>query len=393
VRARYGAHALNNDATRIAGLDGLRAFAVIAVVLTHAGLYKGHEDAALLPLVHGITGVRVFFVLSGFLITRLLLQEFERSGRISYANFIARRALRIFPLYYLFLLLVTLFYGAGWWHPHGDGGLPYAWLYSYNFVPSTQYDPLLAHTWSLAVEEHFYLLWPLALVWLMPRVQTVLRAIVLAATACLLSYVVIVRGIGLHTPFPERMTFVAAFSLFVGCYAAVLVQQRAQGALVRWCRSPVGLIAAAALFAMPTLLHVVPSLADRVLARYFAVNLQSLAVAALLIWLLFHQRSSAVAWLEARPLRYVGTISYGIYVWQGFFLGVSPDRAPGEWWPPSPLVGLIGVAVLAPLSYHLYERRFLLMKRRFAAKVASSATTRSSAQGRGCVPQRFLDSV
>jgi peptidoglycan/LPS O-acetylase OafA/YrhL len=354
----------------------LRALAVIAVVLTHVGLYKGHEDAALLPLVHGITGVRVFFVLSGFLITRLLLQEFERSGRISYANFIARRALRIFPLYYLFLLLVTLFYWAGWWQPRGDGGLLFAWLYAYNFVPSSQYDPLLAHTWSLAVEEHFYLLWPLALLWLMPRVHAVLRAIVLAAVVCLLSYVVIVRGIGLQTPFPERMTFVAAFSLFVGCFAAVVSQQRTQGAVVRFCRSASALVAAAVLFAAPTLLHAMPALADRVLARYLAVNLQSLAVAVLLVWVLFHQRSGVVALLETRPLRYIGTISYGIYVWQGFFLGVSPERTAGALWPPAPLLGLLGIATLAPLSYHLYERRFLLMKRRFAAPAA--ATGRAS---------------
>ena len=339
---------------------------MIAVVLTHYGLYEGHERAALLPLVHGITGVRVFFVLSGFLITRLLLQEFERSGDISYANFIARRALRIFPLYFLFLALVTLFYWFGWWQPQGNGGLLYAWLYAYNFVPSQLYDPLLAHTWSLAVEEHFYLLWPFALLWLLPKEQALVRFIVLAALACLLSYVVIVRGLALRTPFPERMTFVAAFSLLVGCLAAVAAQYRAHRAVGRWCRSAAGLSVATLLFAAPTLLHAVPDLADRVLVRYLAVSLQSLGVALFVLWLLFNQRSRTVALLETGPLRYIGTISYGIYVWQGFFLAVSPDRVAGSPWPPSAALGLLGIAVLAPLSYHFYERRFLALKQRFA---------------------------
>jgi peptidoglycan/LPS O-acetylase OafA/YrhL len=360
---------------RIAGLDGLRAFAVIAVVLTHYGIYQGIEGSAVLPLIHGMTGVRLFFVLSGFLITRLLLREFDRTGRISYANFIVRRALRIVPLYLLFLILATLLLFSGLWKTN-PAGLTYAWLYFYNFVPPRLYDPLLAHTWTLAVEEHFYVLWPIALLYFVHRERTLIRLAVLCALLCFFSYVVMVRWLDLRGFFLERMTFVAAFPLLIGCLCALFAQFRANGILVSFCRSRAGLATSAILFAAPTTLYFVPYLSGRVLAQYFAVSLQSLGLAMFVLWILFHQGSRIVAALETLPLKYIGMISYGIYIWQGFFLAVSPSRSPDSIWPPPPGLGLIGVMVFAPLSYHLFEKRFLAMKGRVGVDPKTLMTDR-----------------
>jgi peptidoglycan/LPS O-acetylase OafA/YrhL len=349
---------------RIAGLDGLRALAVASVVLTHYGVFANMQGSPMLPLVHGVTGVSAFFVLSGFLITRLLLWEHRQSGQINYRDFVARRALRIFPLYFFFLSVVSLLFIAGYWRTN-PAGLTFAWLYVYNFVPPGLYDPLLAHTWSLAVEEHFYLLWPLALLFFVRHERALIAFILLAALVSVASFVMLVRGMGATGYFLERWTVVAAFSLLVGCFAAVLSHFRPSGALTRFCRSHAGLLVAVILFAAPALLHLLPALAGRVLAAYAAVKLQSLGIAVLVLWISVRQHSYAVAALEFKPLRYLGTISYGIYIWQGFFLAVSPMRNPDSAWPPSPALGLLGIAVFAPLSYHLFEKRFLALKARF----------------------------
>jgi peptidoglycan/LPS O-acetylase OafA/YrhL len=350
---------------RIAGLDGLRALSVLSVVLTHFGAFVGLEQWAVYPLIHGTAGVRAFFVLSGFLISGLLLREFQDTGEINYLNFLKRRALRIFPLYILFLLVMSSLYLTGVWKTNPDG-LAYSWLYVYNFIPPRLYDPLLAHTWSLAVEEHFYLLWPLCMVGLLRRKLSLIWFIVGTAALSFLSMIVFTRWLGLHGFFLERWTPVAAFSLLAGCLAAVIQHQHRAAAafFARWW----SVAFAALLFVLPAIVRLVPPLAERVLPAYVAVSLQAVGIATYLLWLVQHQRGFAAAVLEWPPLKYIGTISYGIYIWQGFFLGVSPDREAGALWPPSPIVGVIGIAIVAPLSYHFFEKPFLAIKGRFSAK-------------------------
>jgi peptidoglycan/LPS O-acetylase OafA/YrhL len=189
--------------------------------------------------------------------------------------------------------------------------------------------------------------------------------IALLAFASFISFVIIVREFGVKGYFIERWTVVAAFSLLVGCLAASLAHFRPVGALARFCGSNAGVLVAAVLFAVPALVLLVPSLGGRVLPTYVATAVQSLGIAIFVLWISLRQDSYAVAFLEFKPLQYLGTISYGIYIWQGFFLAVSPLRDPGSAWPPSPAIGLVGIAIFAPLSYHYFERRFLAMKERF----------------------------
>ncbi len=148
----------------IQGLDGVRGLAALSVVFTHLHGWSRLEDIGLLsprvtPLLNGRSGVQAFFVLSGFLITLLLIAEFERTGTVSLRNFFWRRALRILPLYYLFLVLATVIYLVDH-RVSSVTSLVYAGTYLYNFIPISHYTSFLGHTWSLAVEEHFYLVWP-----------------------------------------------------------------------------------------------------------------------------------------------------------------------------------------------------------------------------------------
>lgn len=212
----------------IRGLDGVRALAVISVVLTHLNIFgtlsqKGYFPAQAIPLVSGGTGVQAFFVLSGFLITRLLLEEFKETSTISIRSFVIRRTLRIFPLYILFLIIVTLFHASGsnitTWE-----SLAYAYAYAYNFVPSETYTPILGHTWSLAVEEHFYLVWPALFLLLIKERRTALIFILitLIAAAPLIHIGLIKLGVG-DNYFVERWTFVAGSAIASGCLLAILL--------------------------------------------------------------------------------------------------------------------------------------------------------------------------
>src|SRR5690242_8294288 len=142
----------------IPALDGIRAICVFLVIFYHLGFERT------LPFVPGPLGVLGFFVLSGFLITWLLLKEHEKSGSISLRGFYRRRALRIFPAFYVFWLLAV----GSRLLAHGEGQLPWSQAFSAFFYVSNYFHAILhpspdfiLHTWSLSAEEQFYLLWPL----------------------------------------------------------------------------------------------------------------------------------------------------------------------------------------------------------------------------------------
>ena len=144
---------------RIPSLDGLRALSIAMVLLAHlAGTQSFPLPASAGRLLGlGELGVHVFFVISGFLITGLLMDELKSSGHISLGNFYFRRTLRIFPAYYVFVAAIWLAGRAGWLQlaPHD---VVHAVTYTSNYYPARSWS--FGHTWSLSVEEQFYLLWP-----------------------------------------------------------------------------------------------------------------------------------------------------------------------------------------------------------------------------------------
>jgi peptidoglycan/LPS O-acetylase OafA/YrhL len=171
-------------------IDGLRAFAVLAVMIVHFP-WMAAPRHVLLDRLHlqpvtqyGWVGVDLFFVISGFLITGILLDSKDSSHY--FRNFYARRALRIWPLYYAVLCAVFCFYVFG--RPHSSGaenlkwGWPYYILYIQNFFLFDNAVPLLAVTWSLAVEEQFYITWPLVVLLCRPgRVRSIVFTLLLAS--------------------------------------------------------------------------------------------------------------------------------------------------------------------------------------------------------------------
>lgn len=146
---------------RIQGLDGLRAISVITVIMSHAELWQrfGISSESLTSIFSANLGVRMFFALSGFLITFLLIKEQDQTGRINVRDFWIRRVLRIFPLYFLAITIVLLMGYIGWARIP-DCTFAYAYTYTLNFAPNECNFSSVSHLWSLAVEEHFYIVWP-----------------------------------------------------------------------------------------------------------------------------------------------------------------------------------------------------------------------------------------
>ncbi len=296
---------------RLPGLDGLRAFAVGLVLLFHQYL---------LPV--GWVGVQIFFVLSGFLITRLLYRDVETPLGDYLRAFYGRRALRIFPLYYLVLAVlgVALLY-----QPRLPGvreGFPYAISYTYNFwygTHATEFSPFITHFWTLCVEEQFYLVWPL-LIYFCPKrlLRAMLALLVLFGPvfrAAMANYLETPGATQLWDPYVAldvlTPTHVDAFA--IGAYAALFPLGGSRRALL----AVVSLLAAMGVLLirhahLPWASFGYPIGLRSCYAYVWAYSLISIA-SALLIDCLAH-RKLLPALFESAPLSYLGKISYGIYL-------------------------------------------------------------------------------
>ena len=336
---------------RIPSLDGLRAISIVMVLFAHLAGTRGFPVTAgagnLLGL--GELGVHVFFVISGYLITRLLMDELDQHGRISLKHFYFRRTLRIFPPYYAYLGVAFLMGLAGFLQL-ASHDLAHGLTYTSNYYPGRSW--FLGHTWSLSVEEQFYLLWPALIVLAGRR-----RAVVFAALTVLLVPVIrlasweLMRwsgdGIG------HRFETVAD-AIAIGCLLA--------GSRPWLHRSVVYLRALASpYFAVVPLVVFVASLLHDHPVVYFTVALfvVNIGIAACLDWCVTFSEGRIGAMLNAAPMVFVGTMSYSLYLWQQLFLNRSSAHAISTF--PLNLV----LAVTAALaSYYVVERPSLRLRRR-----------------------------
>ena len=346
--------------------DGIRAIAVFAVMLDHGGT----------RLVGGSIGVDVFFVLSGFLITSLLLEEWSLTTRIKLFEFYRRRVLRLFPALAVAVALVGVLYAV---IPGLDDGWPYlptalaVVFYSGNWVtafasPVGQHTlGALTHTWSLAVEEQFYLLWPLILIACLQRRWSPARLVKLLVGIALCSavwravlYLVALgpHGLATYIRFDTR-----ADGLALGCAVAVAAATiSGRAALNRFAgATPVALAAGAVL----VFVAFETTWIDRrmYLGGFAVVNL----AAAVVIAHVFANQSSLLSRsLSQRTLVWLGKRSYGLYLFHApIFLVLSPARlglssVSGY----ATLVIDIAVTVaVAAASYRWIESYFLRKKR------------------------------
>jgi peptidoglycan/LPS O-acetylase OafA/YrhL len=205
---------------RIRGLDFMRAVAVLLVLADHSGLYR----LGPLAVFDGGFGVEIFFVLSGFLITKLLCDEVDRTGSISFRAFYWRRAARLLPAFYLYLLggaamLLLMHRDLPW------GAIATASFYTINYYQAfTGAEPhYLSHCWSLAVEEQFYLLWPLLLAFVLRKKLGLIGALATAIVFLWLLRLLFVV-LGASDEYLYRALETRADQLAVGCLLAALMR-------------------------------------------------------------------------------------------------------------------------------------------------------------------------
>jgi peptidoglycan/LPS O-acetylase OafA/YrhL len=310
----------------------------------------------------GSYGVIVFFVLSGFLITTILLRELEGWVRPQLRWFYGRRAVRLLPalllvaIGYLVLHLTVLGEPERWWAQTWP-----ALFYVSNYVLEGGGDLLhLTHTWSLAIEEHFYLVWPLALIAIPARRRFV------AAWVIALAFVAWRLGLLALEGDVRRIYYLTdtnAFAPLLGCALAISHHQGRLRA-IGWNASGLSMAALVAFSMLPW------DSADRRLL-YLAVPVALLAVVA--IW---SALETPIGWLENRLLRWFGKISYGLYLWHAILIPL-----PWQELGVDPLLPMVIVPIaIASASFYLLEAPLLAKWRRYELRRRPAGNTRASAQ-------------
>jgi len=345
-------------------LDGWRAIAILAVLLDHATEYSSlRQHPRVIASTHtGPNGVSLFFAISGFLICSRLLEECRVFGRISLRGFYIRRACRILPPAIFYLLVIAMLSLLGiivvtqseWWS---------SLLFFRNYLPTSSigrgWGGYTIHYWSLAVEEHFYLLWPAVLLFLGKR-----RAawFALGLSVAIAAW----RAWDLHYHWFDRLvpgllfgtrTDVRLDALLLGCLAALILQEDSiRSAFSRGFKPWIWLVCAGAYIAIQVmyLLH---------RARTYSI-IESILLPLLVVGTVYRPQTWVGWLLETRPLKWIGRLSYSLYLWQQLF----SVPTGGSW-----IVVLqrfpVNIALIffcAWISYRFVERPFIRWGHRLA---------------------------
>lgn len=310
-----------NGAVRDKTIDGYRAVAALGVVFAHAATYRfaAPHFAQRLADPFAQTSVDLFFVISGYIITTLLLKEREKTGRISIGAFYIRRVCRIIPPLAVVLLTVA---ALGLADP---ASLAMASTFTCNIGDCQWFT---AHTWSLSVEEQYYLVWPMLLITLNPRPRTIL----LALGVLLLAFLVM--------PFAWHSNYISFSCIGMGALYASSPKLR------EWIGQHSSAVAWLLVGAFLTLAPLYLPLKAEVVTPF------------LIVYLLFSTPAPVKAILATPPMQLVGLSSYSIYLWQQLFLGKEH----------LPLWGL-PLAVFA--SVVLIEQPFIRLGRRLSRRTTA----------------------
>ncbi|MES2123820.1 MAG: acyltransferase [Gemmatimonadota bacterium] len=367
----------------IPALDGVRGVAVSLVLLDHFWPKTITSGPFAAMASRGWLGVDLFFVLSGALISGILLRT--RESPHFFRNFYARRTLRIFPLYYLFLTVCFIVFpvsqgGAYWSTPFMQAAGSPAWYVFYltNFkLALTGFDSphAIRILWSLAVEEHFYLLFPLA-VWYCSRKQLVRLLWGAIGLAIAVRSYLLYRLPEQHE-FQYLLTPARMDALALGCLLTLVLRSGASLPLPRWwAGAGVALLAVVGVTTRFSLLD--PGY------RSVGYTLVAIAFALLLGWVFLDPDGSGTRWLRWPPLRYLGTISYGVYVLHVFVGAAANDALDHVGLPTGldavrPFAKVAATLLVAAVSWHWFESPILRLKRRFDSPVVSPTGTSHSA--------------
>jgi peptidoglycan/LPS O-acetylase OafA/YrhL len=362
----------------IPALDGLRAIAVTLVIGYHGA---GPALGWLTRQFNGWAGVDLFFVLSGYLITSLLIQEQEDFGSFSLKAFYVRRCLRIMPAFYTFLAVMFVWYG-----PSASSAIGITAIYLSDYDLALGWNVLsdgwrvsglmLGHTWSLAIEEQFYVIWP-AFLFVTGR-----RALPVAVMA--LIGILIWRGYLIASADVAHARVYHAFdtrfdTILIGCLAALLWSCRATGDRVRsflsWPWAPLVLVAALVVSMKWLELVKTGPINERLVFWLVQMPLNAVLCALFIVSLRLSPDSIVTRVLSTRLLIWLGKLSYSLYLWHVFgihcgrqlepILDMCVPKGSSHETVVSVLMELFGFVfclIFACASYYFVERPFLRLK-------------------------------
>ncbi len=345
----------------IPGLDGMRAIAVLIVMVAHFGLSH---------IIPGGFGVTVFFFISGFLITRLLLAETEKDGRIGLKNFYIRRFLRLLPALY-FMLLVTYFGLTFLGARPGMAETIAAATYTMNYYDlwltfnnQPQVGPW-GHLWSLAVEEHFYLLYPLILILFGSNLKGALRASIAICGLVLAWRLWAYYGLN----FPWKYNYAASDarldSIVYGCVLSLMMHLKPESKMLKQITGLFPFIGAIVVLLVCFLIR------DEGFRQTIRYSLQGLALFVVFRNLYFWSTLKFAAQiLEWKPLAFTGKISYGLYLWHIPIALVLDQYSPVEYGG----FAYMGVAMILTygiswFSFRFVEKPVVNLRRKFGSHI------------------------
>lgn len=361
---------MSNKSFHIQELDGLRGIAVLTVLIGHVHIdfwFKAWFQS--ITHLNGDLGVDIFFVLSGFLITRVLISD--QKNNVARSSFFLRRSARLMPAYLLFIAGVGLVWGIG---PE----LPWSLTYTYNygrFFNMFLIERPLGHTWSLCVEEHFYLIWPFVF-WFFGR-----RANLFCVVAIILSVVSvfiidlssgsgILHYVQVFQPTHNRFVSISIGCLF-GLYEDNLSGSR-KGLLIVAILSQVFIV----LFNSGPVSAVLGMWLGEVgLAKaLISQNLKAVSIFSIVFWCSVNGFKPVNCILKNSTLCWVGKISYGLYLYHFpiyWLLDISgPTKSDSLYMP---WIAFLGVFLVAELSYRYFEAPILKWTRSRSAKRVENA--------------------
>lgn len=352
---------------RIKSIDGLRTLSIILVLIAHVAEttpFEFKNNILAEVILNGALGVRIFFVISGYLITTLLLAENEKKGNISIKHFYIRRVFRIFPVFFTYIFVIIILKITYFPHIFNSYKTPlFAGLFIWNYSQFFHTAPDLAggwffgHFWSLAMEEQFYLFWPL-LFFFIPKkeslIKLILVIIILMPFLRVLTYILIPET----RPLIRLMLPTGGDTILVGCLGALI--ERNDNFKEKYSKyfENNWLVTASFLF----LFIISPLLLFRFGGTYdltIGMSLGNLCIMMIIFWSVYVPSTFSKI-LNLKVVTWLGILSYSIYIWQQLFL----TNINNIWINKFPQ-NLLIVLIVSMFSYYIIEKPILKLKNKF----------------------------